>query len=217
MRETKNSKIKTAIIEHRRDLREDLIALFDSTPGFRCAGGYNSMKSALADFRRETPDIVLWNHNASRIKEVHALREKFPNLPVLILNIYEDGENNLFDSPNVAANNACLLKLSLPAKFLKSARRFLTKSVEVSPDLIGRLFGSPGDFRAFANTDYELTPHETRVLKLLTEGHNYTTAAECLKVSYNTIKFHMKRIYQKLEVNSKSAAVAKAIRHGLVN
>jgi DNA-binding NarL/FixJ family response regulator len=65
--------------------------------------------------------------------------------------------------------------------------------------------------------DYELTPHETRLLKLLVEGHNYTTAAEELSVSYNTVKFHMRRIYEKLQVHSKSEAVAKALRDRIID
>jgi DNA-binding NarL/FixJ family response regulator len=65
--------------------------------------------------------------------------------------------------------------------------------------------------------DYELTPHEIRILKLLVEGYNYTTAAEKLGVSFNTIKFHMRHIYEKLQVHSKSEAVAKALRDRLVN
>jgi DNA-binding CsgD family transcriptional regulator len=64
--------------------------------------------------------------------------------------------------------------------------------------------------------DYELTPHESRLLKLLVEGHNYATAAEALNVSYNTVKFHMRHIYEKLQVHSKSEAVAKAMRERLV-
>lgn len=65
-------------------------------------------------------------------------------------------------------------------------------------------------------SDYDLTPHETRLLKLLTEGYNYTTAAEKLGVSYNTIKFHVRHIFDKLQVHSKSEAVVKAMRDRLV-
>jgi DNA-binding NarL/FixJ family response regulator len=73
-------------------------------------------------------------------------------------------------------------------------------------------------FREFRppDTDYELTPHEARILKLLTEGHNFKSAAELLKVSTNTIAFHMRSVYDKLQVHSKSEAVAKALRHRLV-
>ena len=74
-------------------------------------------------------------------------------------------------------------------------------------------------FRNFAppaKSDSDLTPHERRVLKLLVEGHNYKTAALEIGVSVNTVSFHVRRIYDKLQVHSKSEAVAKALKHHLV-
>ena len=64
--------------------------------------------------------------------------------------------------------------------------------------------------------DYQLTPHELRLLRLIVEGHSYKTAAAKLNVSTKTISFHLQRIYEKLQVHSKSEAVAKAFRKGLV-
>lgn len=213
MKGNKNSNIKTVIIESKRDLREDLVSFIDSTPGFSCAGGYSTLKNALAGFQRAIPDIVLWNQNRRGKNEVRVLREKFPNLPILILNIYDE---NTFDEQNADAN-ACLLKLSLPVKLLKSVRKFLTGKAAASSELIGNVFNLFGGFNGHENSDYELTPHEMRLLKLLAEGHTYITAAKALRVSYNTIKFHMRRIFQKLEVNSKSAALIKVMRHKLIN
>ena len=72
------------------------------------------------------------------------------------------------------------------------------------------------DIRPPEKSDYQLTPHETRLLKLLVDGHNYKTAAKELGVSVNTISFHMRRIYDKLQVHSKSEAVSKALRNRLI-
>ena len=71
------------------------------------------------------------------------------------------------------------------------------------------------EIRPPEHADYHLTPHETRLLKLLSEGHTYKTAAAELGSSVNTVDFHMRNIYAKLQVHSKSEAVAKALRHGL--
>ena len=71
--------------------------------------------------------------------------------------------------------------------------------------------------RPARKADYQLTPHETRVLKLLVEGHDFASAAALLKVSKPTIAFHVRRIYEKLEVHSKSHAVVKALREHLVD
>jgi DNA-binding CsgD family transcriptional regulator len=72
------------------------------------------------------------------------------------------------------------------------------------------------EFRPPARADHDLTPHELRLLKLFAEGHSYKTAAESVGVTVNTVSFHMRRIYEKLHVHSKSEAVAKALRGGLV-
>jgi len=86
----------------------------------------------------------------------------------------------------------------------------------VSPEVASRMIKFFRELRPTDRSDYELTPHETRLLKLLTEGYNYDTAAEKLGVSYNTIKFHVRHIFEKLQVHSKSEAVVKAVRDRLV-
>ena len=87
----------------------------------------------------------------------------------------------------------------------------------MSPEVARRVIVLFRDIRPPERADYELTHHELRLLKLLVEGHNYKTAAFELNVSVNTISFHMKRIYEKLQVHSKSEAVAKALRDRLVS
>ncbi len=72
------------------------------------------------------------------------------------------------------------------------------------------------EIRPPERADYQLTPHETRLLKLLVEGHNYKTAAAELGLSFHTIHFHMRNIYEKLQVHSKSEAVSKALRDRII-
>lgn len=86
----------------------------------------------------------------------------------------------------------------------------------MSPEVARRVITLFRDFRTPERADYQLTPHETRLLKLLVEGHNYKTAALELKVSVNTVSFHMRHIYEKLQVYSKSEAVAKVLRNRLI-
>jgi DNA-binding NarL/FixJ family response regulator len=86
----------------------------------------------------------------------------------------------------------------------------------MSPEIASKVLRLFREIRPPRKADYELTPHELRLLKLLVEGHNYKTSADELRVSINTISFHMKHIYEKLQVHSKSEAVSKALREGLV-
>lgn len=85
----------------------------------------------------------------------------------------------------------------------------------MSPEIARKVVGLFREIRPPLRADYDLTPHELRLLKLLVEGHSYKTAAAELGVSYNTICFHIKNVYSKLQVHSKSEAVSKALRQRL--
>jgi DNA-binding NarL/FixJ family response regulator len=85
----------------------------------------------------------------------------------------------------------------------------------MSPEIARKVVTLFRDFRPPAQVDYELTPHEERILKMLVDGHTKKTAAAEIGVTTNTISFHLKRVYEKLQVHSKSEAVAKALRNGL--
>jgi DNA-binding NarL/FixJ family response regulator len=86
----------------------------------------------------------------------------------------------------------------------------------VSPEIARRVITLFQRAQQLERPDEDLTPHEVRILKLLVDGHNYKTASAALGVSVNTISFHVRRIYEKLHVHSKSEAVAKALRSNLV-
>ncbi len=86
----------------------------------------------------------------------------------------------------------------------------------MSPEVARRVITLFREIRPPERVDYDLSPHEIRLLKLLVEGHSYKTAALELRVTVNTISFHLKNIYEKLQVHSKSEAVAKALQHRLI-
>jgi DNA-binding NarL/FixJ family response regulator len=86
----------------------------------------------------------------------------------------------------------------------------------MSPEIARKVVTLFRDFRPPERADYQLTPHELRLLKLLVEGHSYKTAAAELGVTVNTVSFHLRHIYEKLQVHSKSEAVAKALRDHLI-
>jgi DNA-binding NarL/FixJ family response regulator len=209
--------IRTAIVERRQEWRKKLVSLINLTPGFFCTGNYGSAKEALLGFAAKLPDIVLCNFHftdANERKFVRALRKKHPQLPILVLNFYDDGEC-IFDAPGDEANNY-LLKLTLPSMLVKDKPNGKRGEIQVFDKITTSVIRLLSGFLSAEETEYALTPHEARLLGLLVEGHNYGSAAKILNVSYNTVKFHMRRVFQKLEVNSKSAAVAKAMRHRLI-
>ena len=216
MSQTDQSVIKTAIVEDQRDIREGLAMLINGTAGYHCTGSYRSMEEALDRIKHDMPDVMLCDiglPGMSGIEGIRILKERYPNLLLLMLTIYDD-DDRIFDA---LCAGACgyLLKRTSPARLLESLKEAVTGGAPMSPEVASRVITLFREIRPPERADYELTPHESRLLKLLVEGHNYTTAAEELKVSYNTVKFHMRHIYEKLQVHSKSEAVAKAMRERL--
>jgi DNA-binding NarL/FixJ family response regulator len=99
---------------------------------------------------------------------------------------------------------------------IESLKEAMSGGAPMSPEVARRVIKLFREIRPPERTDYKLTPHELRILKLLVEGHNYKTAATAQGVSVATVAFHMRNIYEKLQVHSKSEAVAKALRNRLV-
>ena len=209
--------IKAAIVEDQTDIRSGLTVLINGTPGYRCTGSYRSMEEALAGIASNTPDVVLCDiglPGMSGIEGIRILKERYPTLSLLMLTVYDDDER-IFDALCAGASGY-LLKRTAPARLLESLREAVSGGAPMSPEVATRVVAVFREIRPPERADYDLTPHESRLLKLLVDGHNYTTAAEELSVSYNTVKFHMRQIYAKLQVHSKSEAVAKAMRERLV-
>lgn len=214
---TQHDVIKTAVVEDIKDIREGLATLINFTPGFRCTGSFRSMEEALARLPEEIPDVLLSDiglPGMSGIEGIRIIKERYPTMQILMLTVYDD-DDRIFDALCAGASGY-LLKRTPPAKLLDNIREAMSGGAPVSPEVASRMVKFFREFHNAEREDYQLTPHETRILKLLTEGYNYQTAAEKLGVSYNTIKFHVSHIFDKLQVHSKSEAVVKAMRDRLV-
>jgi DNA-binding NarL/FixJ family response regulator len=209
--------IKTAVIEDVEEIREGLAMLINFTNGFRCTGSFRSVEEALAGLKNDVPDVLLSDiglPGMSGIEGIRLIKERFPNMQILMLTVYDD-DDRIFDALCAGASGY-LLKRTPPAKLLDNIREAMSGGAPVSPEVAARVIKFFRESHSSDRVDYDLTPHETRILKLLTDGYNYTTAAENLGVSYNTIKFHVRNIFDKLQVHSKSEAVLKAMRDRLV-
>lgn len=209
--------IKVAVIEDVRALRDGFSMLIDGTPGFRCCGKFRTVEEALEKIGGDVPDVVLSDiglPGISGIEGARILKERYPNLTILMLTVYDDDER-IFDA---LCAGACgyLLKRTAPARLLESLKEAVQGGSPMSPEIARRVVVLFREIRPPDRDDCKLTPHELRLLKLLVEGHNYKTAASQLGVSYNTVCFHIKNIYEKLQVHSKSAAVTKALRNRLI-
>ncbi len=215
--DTTPSTIKVALIEDQRDIRECLTFLINGTEGFRCTGSYRTMEEALEKIGFELPDVVLSDiglPGMNGIEGIKVLKERYPNMLLLMLTVYNDDER-IFDAMCAGASGY-LLKKTPPARLLESLKEAVSGGAPMSPEVARRVISLFREIRPPERADYELTPHETRLLKLFVEGHNYKTAAAELGVSVNTVNFHVKSIYEKLQVHTRSEAVAKALLNRLV-
>jgi DNA-binding NarL/FixJ family response regulator len=206
-----------ATIEDRREIREGLAALIDEAPGFQCVGRYRSMEEALDGFRIRPADLALVDielPGMSGLQGMRLLREQYPRMLLLMLTVYDD-DDRIFEA---LCAGACgyLLKKTPPARLLESLREAVDGGAPMSPDVARRVIRLFRDVRPPEKADYDLTPHEIRLLKLMVDGHSYKSAATILHVTPHTVSFHLRHIYEKLEVHSKSEAVAKALRSRIV-
>jgi len=209
--------IKTAIIEDMKQIRDGLTTLINFTEGFRCTGSYRSVEEAIQRIRHDVPDVLLSDiglPGMSGIEGVRILKEKYPQMLILMLTVYEDDER-IFDALCAGASGY-LLKRTQPTKLIENIREAVSGGAPMSPEVARKVVKFFREVTPPERSDYDLTPNETRLLKLLIDGYNYATAAKKLDVSYNTIKFHVRNIFEKLQVHSKSEAVIKAMRDGIV-
>jgi DNA-binding NarL/FixJ family response regulator len=209
--------IKVAIIEDHYKFREALEFLLNHTTGYQCVGSFRSMEEALEKIKFNLPDVALVDiglPGMSGVEGVRILKERHPSVVLLINTVYDDDER-IFQALCAGASGY-LLKKTPPARLIESLNEAIAGGAPMSPEVARRVLALFREIRPPEHEDYQLTPHELRLLKLLTEGHSYKTAATELGVSVKTISFHLQKIYEKLQVHSKSEAVAKALRNRLV-
>jgi len=209
--------LKVAIVEDQPRIRESLQVLIGCTGGFRCTGAFDSMEAALASIGCHLPDVALVDiglPGMSGIEGIPRLKQRNPGVLLVMLTVYDD-DQRIFEA---LCAGACgyLLKSTPPARLLESLREVVGGGAPMSPEVARRVIRLFREIRPPAHADYGLTPHETRLLALLVEGHNFKTAAVETGVSPSTIAWYMRRIYEKLQVHSKSEAVAKALRDRVV-
>ena len=214
---TTDAEIAVAVIEDELEIRECLEVLIDRSDGFRCTAAFQTMERALECLGHDVPDVALVDielPGLSGIDGVRLLRERFPTVRPIMLTVYEDNDR-IFDA---LCAGACgyLLKRTSSTRMLEGIREVMAGGAPMSPEVARRVIGLFQDVSPTARADYALTPHEVRLLKLLMDGHSYRSAAERLGVTPHAVSFHLRSIYEKLQVHSKTEAVAKALKHRLI-
>lgn len=214
---TLSKTLNVVLIEDLREVRESLAALISGTPGFKCVATYAMMEAALAKIESDRPDIVLTDlglPGMSGVEGIARMRAVLQETPIIALTVF-DNDEQIFNALCNGANGY-LLKNTPPARLLEALQEAVGGGSPMSPQVASRVVRLFREFRPPEQANYHLTPQEIELLKLLIEGHHKKTAAAKLGISFHTVSFHLGNIYAKLQVHSKTEAVAKALRERLV-
>ena len=209
--------IRVAIIEDQLEIREGLKELINGAEDFRCSAVFGSVEEVLPKIGSDLPDVVLVDlglPGKSGIEGIRLLKERYPELVLVVLTVFDD-DRRIFEALCAGASGY-LLKKTPALRLIQGIRDAAAGGAPMSPEIAARVIAFFRQTHPGPLDDNNLTPHELRVLKLLVDGHNYKTAALELSVSVNTVSFHIRRIYDKLHVHTKSGAVAKALRDHIV-
>jgi len=210
------SRISVAIIEDQPETREGLAALINGAGWLECRHVYGSMEAALKRIGTSPPRVALVDiglPGIDGIQGVRLLRERFPAITPVILTVYRDDER-IFQA---MCAGACgyLLKKTPPGRVVEAVREVAEGGAVMSPEVAIRVVELFRQTQPGAG-EVSLSPQELRLLRLLTAGHHNKTAATELGVSVHTVSFYLRSIYEKLHVHSRSEAVARALRDGLI-
>lgn len=207
----KERKITVAIVEDHAELRESWRQIIDSAPEFECLECFPTAEQALREIPLYKPDVVLMDINLpgmSGIECTRLLRQEIPRQQVLILTVYEDSER-IFEALEAGASGY-LLKRTSPEQLLQAIVEVRNGGSPMTSEVARKVVQS---FRKPARTTAaeaaKLTPREEEILKLLAQGYVTKEISDKLGISYYTSQTHLKNIYEKLHVRSKTEAVLK--------
>jgi DNA-binding NarL/FixJ family response regulator len=202
--------IKVVIVDDEADLRENIAGFIDAAKGFRCVNAYASAEEALARIAENQPDVVLMDINLGGMSGIECVRHLKPRMPaaqIVMLTVFEDTEK-IF-SALAAGASGYLLKRLAPAKLLEAIREVHEGGSPMSAPIARKVVQSLQKKPTPVDASAELSPREREVLNGLAEGQAYKQIADRLGVSIHTVRNYIRRIYEKLHVQSRTEAVAK--------
>lgn len=208
--------IKVTIIEDHKDFREGLSHLLNATEGFQCIDVFSSAEEGLLNISKETEAILLdiGLPGMSGIEVVDLIKQKLPDVKIIMLTVFDDDDNIL--KAIMAGADGYLLKKTSPANILSALEESLTNGSPMTPSVAKKVLELFRNYAPNKTDDFSLTKRELEVLESIINGCNNKEIAENLFISIETVRNHIRHIYEKLQVHSKSEAVIKAIRQGIV-
>jgi DNA-binding NarL/FixJ family response regulator len=204
--------ISVSIVEDNPGTREGLVALLGGDTGIRCLTAYPNGEDALRGIPQEKPDVAMVDINLpgmSGIECVAQLKSQLPGLQVLMLTTYEDS-NLIFNSLRAGASGY-LLKNTPPAELIQAVELVHAGGAPMSMQIARKVVDHFHRIRQPESDVEKLTPREQEILALLAKGRLYKEIGDSLGISLNTVRMHLKHIYEKLHVQSRTEAALKYV------
>jgi len=215
--EPPSRELRIALVEDQARTRAGLVALLGREPGFKVVAAWSSMEEALRELERAAPHVLLSDiglPGMSGIDGVRRVIQAMPGLPVLMLTVYSDNDR-VFDALCAGASGY-VLKDTPPDRLVAAIRELAEGGAPMTPEIARKVVTMFQKVAPPRSSDHALTARELDVLQALADGHSYKTAAAALGLALDTIRFHVRAIYSKLQVHSKSEAVRAALTRRIV-
>ena len=205
--------ITVSIVEDSDKLRETLVRVLNRADGFSCVSDYANAEDALKDLPQAKPDVVLMDINLPGMNGVECVRQLkkiVPEIQVMMLTVYEDTEN-IFDALAAGANGY-MLKRTAGKELLEAIDEVKRGGSPMTTHIARKVVQSFQRSAAAEAQAESLSEREQQVLDLLSQGLMYKEIADKLQISYETVHTYIRRIYEKLQVRTRTEAVAKFLR-----
>lgn len=208
--------IKVAIFEDNTSLRQSLYHLVNGSEGFTCVGAFKDCNDVMHDIKETKPDVVLMDIHmpgVNGIEAVQMIRAEYPDLKILMQTIFED-EQKVFDSIYSGASGY-ILKTTSPARMLDFIRETYDGGAPMSPTIATKVLKMVHQ-SAPRQRNFDLSDREKEVLACLVKGMSYKLIADACFISIDTVRGHIRNIYEKLHVHSKGEAISTALKNKIV-
>ena len=211
--------IRVIVFDDNKNVRDAMQLLIEFTDGFEFCGAFENCKQLSTKIATIQPDVVVMDIDMPGLDGIEAVKiihSEFPKVQVLMLTSFDDDEK-VFNAI-LAGAGGYVLKNTPPAKIIESIREVNNGGAPMTPSIARKVLQlfSKSVTPSFKVENYNLSAREKDVLQLLVTGQSYKMIADELCITYDTVRAHMKKIYEKLHVNSMTEVVAKALKEKLV-
>jgi DNA-binding NarL/FixJ family response regulator len=210
--------IRVIIFDDNDSLRDSVSMLLQDNADFTLAGSFSHCLDVIENIQDTKPDVVIMDIDMpgmNGIEGVTQIRKNFPTLQILMLTVFDDDEK-VFAAIRAGAGGY-ILKNAEPTNLLHALSEVYNGGVPMTPNIARRVLQQFQTFLPGEKAEYNLSLREKEVLRLLVDGLSYKMIAGKLNITYDTVRAHMKKIYEKLHVASMTEAVAKAINQNLLS